>query len=150
MTDRSADPRTRFAMRLRLRLARCALWWERVWPACWPALAVLGLFLILALFNLLPLLPGLAHGALLLAFGAVFLLALAAAFRGIAMPDREAARRRIERASGLSHRPLQALADRPSEPLDVPAAQLWEAHRERMAAAARRLRIGWPAAGLAA
>ncbi len=150
MTDRSADPQTPLAMRLRLRLARAALLWERVWPRCWPALAVLGLFLILALFDLLPLLPGAAHGALLLAFGAAFLLALAAAFRDVAVPENGAARRRIEQASGLAHRPLQALADRPSAPLDVPATQLWEAHRQRMAAAARRLRVGWPAAGLAA
>ncbi|HEY3909614.1 MAG TPA: TIGR02302 family protein [Stellaceae bacterium] len=150
MTDRSEDPQTPIAMRLRLRLAQAALWWERVWPAGWPALAVLGLFLIVALFDLLPLLPGRAHGALLLAFGAAFLLALAAAFRDVVFPQNSAARRRIERASGLAHRPLQALADRPSMPLDLAAAQLWEAHRRRMAAAARRLRIGWPAGGLAA
>jgi len=69
-----------------------------------------------ALFDLLPLLPGLVHAALLLALGAGLLLALAAAFRGIVIPDRGAARRRIERARGLSHRPLQALADRPGMP----------------------------------
>ena len=59
------------------------------------------------------------------------------------------ARRRIEQASGLAHRPLEALADRPSGPLDGPAAALWAAHQRRMAEAVRRLRVGWPAAGLA-
>jgi hypothetical protein len=39
MTDRSHDPEARFW--LRLRFARAALLWERTWPACWPALAVL-------------------------------------------------------------------------------------------------------------
>jgi hypothetical protein len=34
------------------------------------------------------------------------------------LPDNLAARRRIERSSGLAHRPLQALSDRPSTPLD--------------------------------
>ena len=134
----------------RLRLARAALLWERVWPACWPAFAILGSFLVLALFNLLPLLPGLAHAAVLLAFGAGFLLVLAAGFRGVVLPDRTAARRHIERASGLAHRPLEALADRPAMPLDPQAAQLWEAHRRHMQALARRLRIGMPVAGLAA
>jgi uncharacterized protein (TIGR02302 family) len=148
MTDHSAEPPTPFAMRLRL--ARAALLWERVWPACWPALAVLGLFLVLALFDLLPFLPGLVHAALLLAFGAGFLLTLAAAFRGIVVPGDGAARRRIERASRLAHRPLQALADRPSAPLDPQAAQLWNAHRQRMMAAAQKLRIGMPGAGFAA
>ena len=54
------------------------------------------------------------------------------------------------RRAGLQHRPLQALADRPSGPLDAAAAGLWEAHRRRMEAAARRLRIGLPHAGFAA
>jgi uncharacterized protein (TIGR02302 family) len=135
---------------MRLRLARAALIWERVWPSCWPAVAVLAAFLILAFFGLLPHLPGLAHGAVLLVFGAGFLLALAAAFRGLSVPDGGAARRRIERASGLTHRPLQALSDRPSAPLDPQAAGLWEAHRRRMAAASRHLRVGFPAAGFAA
>ncbi len=85
-----------------------------------------------------------------MAFGAGFLLVLAAGFRGVVLPDRTAARRHIERASGLAHRPLEALADRPAMPLDPQAAQLWEAHRRRMQALARRLRIGMPAAGLAA
>jgi uncharacterized protein (TIGR02302 family) len=44
---------------------------------------------------------------------------------------------------------LQALADRPSTSLDPQAARLWQAHRRRMEAATRRLRIGLPAAGLA-
>ena len=46
-----------------------------------------------------------------------------------------AARRRIERASGLRHRPLQALGDRPSGALDAAAAALWQAHLRRMEAA---------------
>ena len=147
MTDRSARQKTPFAMRLRL--ARAALLWERWWPSCWPALAILALFLVVAGFGLLPLLPGFVHGAALLAFGAAFLVALARAFRGLSVPDAGAARRRIERASGMPHRPMQALADRPSAPLDAEAATLWEAHRRRMASTVRRLRIGWPAAGFA-
>jgi len=99
MTDRSSDPDAPFSMRLRL--ARAALLWERVWPACWPALAVVGIFLVLALFDLLPLLQGVLHAALLLGFGAAFVIALAAATRRIGLPDRIAARRRIEQASGL-------------------------------------------------
>ena len=147
MTDRPVRPKP-FATRIRL--ARGVLLWERVWPACWPPLAVLCTFIILALFGLLPGLPSLVHGAVLLALGAAFLLALQIAFRGLSVPDGHAARRRIERASGLPHRPLQALADQPGVPLDPPAAKLWTAHQQRTAAAARRLRIGLPAAGFAA
>src|SRR5271155_3601191 len=134
MTDRSSLTGGRFAMRLRL--ARFALLWERVWPPCWPALAALGVFLVLGLFDVLPSLPGLLHAAILIGLGAAFAIALAAAFGKTVIPDAFSARRRIEQASGLQHRPLQALADRPTGPLDAPAAGLWEAHRRRMEAAA--------------
>ena len=146
MTDHSSDPDAPFLMRLRLACA--ALLWERVWPACWPALAVLGTFLVLALFDFLPLLPSVLHAALLLGFGAALVIALAAITRRIVFPDRVAARRRIEQASGFKHRPLQALADRPSTALDPQATRVWQAHRRQMEATTRRLRIGLPAAGL--
>jgi uncharacterized protein (TIGR02302 family) len=148
MTDRPSNSVPLFA--LRMRVARAALIWERVWPACWPALGVLGSLFVLALFDLLPNLPGLLHAAALLGFGAAFFLCLAAAFRKIIVPDRLAARRRIEQASGLEHRPLQTLADRPSGALDPQAARLWLAHLRRMELATRHLRIGLPKAGLAA
>ena len=69
--------------------------------------------------------------------------------RRFRLPDRDAARRRIETASGLAHRPLAALEDRLAGGAGDPeTAALWQAHRARMAAAARRLRVGAPAAGL--
>ena len=147
MSERSARG---LLMAMRLRLARAALVWERMWPACWPAVAVLAVFLILALFDLLPLLPGGVHAAALLLLGLAVAGAVAIACRSVRLPDYFAARRRIERASGLAHRPLQTLDDKPSGFLDPQAARLWEAHRWRMTAAARRLRVGWPVAGLAA
>lgn len=157
MTDRSAPetsppgPRWR-RLALRLRLARAALVWERAWPAAWPALCVLGILAVLALFDVLPRLPGAAHAGVLALFAIAFAGAVAWGLRtaGIGRwPDPIMARRRIEEASGLPHRPLQALADHPSVPLDDQAAALWAAHQHRMAAAVRRLRVGWPAAGLA-
>jgi uncharacterized protein (TIGR02302 family) len=148
MTERSSLSGYRFAMRLRL--ARLALLWEWVWPRCWPALAALGTFLVLGLFDVLPSLPGLLHAAIFIGLGAAFVVGLALAWGRTAIPDGLAARRRIEQSSGLRHRPLNALADRPIGLLDGPAASLWEAHRRRMEAAARRLRIGLPHAGFAA
>ncbi len=117
MTDRSSLSGGRFAMRLRL--ARFALLWERVWPPCWPALAALGAFLVLGLFDVLSNLPGLLHAAILIGLGAAFAIGLAAAFGRTVIPDAFSARRRIEQASELQHRPLQALADRPSGRLEL-------------------------------
>src|SRR5207248_5337456 len=137
----------------RMRLARAALLWERVWPAAWPPLAVFGIFAVLALFDIFAALPGWLHIAVLAMLALAFAAAIAWGLRRRSgLPgwrDPVAARRRIERASGLSHRPLQALLDQPSIPLDRAAAGLWAAHRQRMEAAIRRLRVGWPVAGLA-
>src|SRR5256885_9027293 len=136
-----------------MRLARAALLWERVWPAAWPPLAVIGIFAVLALFDIFAALPGWLHIAVLAMLALAFAAAIAWGLRRRSgLPgwrDPVAAGRRIERASGLSHRPLQALLDQPSIPLDRAAAGLWVAHRQRMEAAIRRLRVGWPVAGLA-
>jgi len=149
MTGRPAAGRR---LALRLRLARAALLWERVWPAAWPALCVLGVLAAAALFDVLPRLPGAVHAGILALFAIAFAGAVAWGARTALIgrwPDPIMARRRIEAASGLPHRPLEALADRPSAPLDGPAALLWAAHQRRMAEAVRRLRVGWPASGLA-
>ena len=133
----------------RLLLSRAALAWERLWPALWPMLCVTGIFIATALFDLLSPLPGVVHAAILAGFALAFVGTAIWGFSALVWPDALAARRRIELNSGLAHRPLAALADRPGAPLDDAAATLWEAHRRRMAATIRRLRVGWPAAGLA-
>lgn len=136
-------------LRWRLRLARGALLWERVWPALWPATAVVGVFLVLALFDLPARLPALLHTLLLVVLAGLLILALYRALRALRLPDRDMARRRIETASGLAHRPLAVLDDRlAGGTADPGMAALWQAHRARMAAAAQRLRVGVPAAGL--
>jgi uncharacterized protein (TIGR02302 family) len=133
----------------RLVLARAALLWERAWPALWPAMATLGLFLALALFDLPPRLPDFAHLALLILFAALLAGSLFYFVREFALPDRAAARRRLETASGFKHRPLAALEDKIAGGAADPAAQaLWRAHLMRMAEEAKRLKVGAPAAGL--
>src|SRR5260370_20751069 len=84
MTDRSSLSGSRFAMRLRL--ARFALLWERVWPPCWPALAALGAFLVLGLFDILPNLPGLFHAPILVTLGAAFPIGFVSGLRKTAPP----------------------------------------------------------------
>lgn len=137
------------ALPRRRALARLALAWERLWPALWPPLGVLGLFVTLTLLGLPLLLPNWARPVL----AAIFALALAYAawrgFRGWAVPEEEEADRRLERASGLPHRPLAALADRPAGG-DALSLAVWEAHRKRAAASIRALRVGIPRPGLAA
>ncbi|MEE8274747.1 MAG: TIGR02302 family protein [Alphaproteobacteria bacterium] len=148
---RPADPVEALAAaaRRRLWLARAALLWERLWPALWPAVFVAGLFLAASLFDLWALLPGWLHAALLVLFGGGFAVVLARGMRGVRLPSTEAAARRLERESGLGHRPLSALRDRPVAGTGDRAARgLWQAHLERVARSARRLRVGVPSPGL--
>jgi uncharacterized protein (TIGR02302 family) len=133
----------------RLFLSRAGLAWERLWPALWPALCVAGFFLVAALFDLSSFVPPSVHLLILAGFVLTFAAAAIYGLQPLVWPDALTARRRIEVNSGLAHRPLAALADQPSVPLDEAAAGLWEAHRRRMEAAVRRLRVGWPVAGLA-
>jgi uncharacterized protein (TIGR02302 family) len=135
----------------RLVLARLALFWERLWPALWPTIGVVGLFLIVALFDLLPLLPGFVHAAVLAAFAAALGYALWHARGGLSWPGKAAAEHRIEDASGLTDRPLVALRDGlAAGGGDAFAEGLWRVHRARMLARIGALRVGAPHPGLAA
>src|SRR5260370_24812914 len=98
------------APRFRLRLAGLAILWERIWPALWPVTALCGLFLVLALSDLLRRLPGWLHAALLAGFAGGILWVLGRLIWRLRRPGVAAARRRLGRARGLAHPPPTALA----------------------------------------
>lgn len=134
----------------RLVLARLVLFWERLWPALWPATGVAGGFLVLALLDLMPRLgPGL-HAVVL----GLFILAIAVllwnGLRRLAAPTTHEARRRLESASGVFHRPLDLLEERLAAGREDPASlALWQRHRQRVLGRLGSLRTGWPSPGLA-
>ena len=136
------------ALTWRLALARLALFWERAVPALAPAAIVATLFAAAVLFDLLPRLPTALHWLALIAFLAGFGWALWRARQALALPDAFAGRRRLEKASGFAHRPLQTLDDRPAGAPDSAQVALWEAHRRRLMAALAKVRVGWPSPGL--
>ena len=128
--------------------ARLTLWFERLWPALWPACGVAGLYVALALFGLPQALPALAQAALLAVFVLAFLGLLWRGLSGVQRPSPAAVDRRLEDASGLAHQPLALLTDRPA--LADPAGQvLWQLHVARAIASIDRLRVGAPHPGLA-
>lgn len=131
--------------RLLLGLARAAVFWERLWPLLWPSVAVVGLFLGLALLDWLPMLPGWLHGLVLVGFGIAFAAAARLAAKGFGAVARGQASHRLERDSGLSHRPLGALKDR----LAAGDETLWRTHLERVSRTLSDLRLRLPAPGLA-
>ena len=137
-------------IRGKLFLARLTLAWEALWPALWPAIGTAGLFLSVALFDVLPALPGWVHALLLVAFVFFFLRFLIRAIRHFILPGPDDGKRRLERASGLDHRPLTAVDDSlVGGANDAAATELWQAHQRRMADAVRNLRVGVPSPGLA-
>jgi uncharacterized protein (TIGR02302 family) len=134
---------------IHLRLAQAAIFWERLWPALWPAVLITGLFLVVALLDILPALPAWLHAAFLFGFAGAFLYALWHGVAGFRRPDLGAAARRLERDGGVQHRPLAALFDRPAGLADAAGSTLWRAHRQRLVAELARLRLLPPRAGLA-
>ena len=131
-------------------LAETAILWERLWPALWPAAFVAGLFVCATLFGFWETMPAIGHLAILLLFLAAFVAELIRGFRDFRLPKPADGMRRLERASGLEHRPLSALADR----LDFSGEDdgtrgLWLAHREQMARKAQNLRVGFASPGMA-
>ena len=137
------------ALARKRRLARLALWWEQAWPAAWPPLGLLGAYGVLALLDVPAMLP--AWPRLLLALAALAAFAALAwrAVRRIARPTDALADRRLERDTGLRHRPLSVLADTPAQHSEEGAA-LWRAHLARVAAQAAGMRVAAPKPGLPA
>ena len=135
---------------LLLALARGALAWETIWPAVWPVFGVLGVFLALALFGVLPVLPAWLHAVILIAFLGALGYGIWRAVRAISLPDPQAGKRRLEQDSELSHRPLTALDDRMMTGQQDPQSRaLWRAHQHRTIRGLGRLKVRAPRPGLA-
>ena len=98
------------ALLRRLRLARLALGWERLAPSLTALLTLAALFLALALFDAPTLLPGWLHALALAGFAAAAAIILQR-LRRTPRPTEAEAERRLERDSGIRHRPLATLAD---------------------------------------
>ncbi len=137
--------------------ARAVLWVERLWPAAWPAAALVGGYGVAALLGGVALLPPVAHAAVTLAVPAGVVLLLWRGMRPLRAPGSGEVDRRLEAASGLRHQPLRVLADRPARVGGGGAVEaggpdsdpLWRAHLSRTAAQLHRLRVGAPRSVLA-
>jgi uncharacterized protein (TIGR02302 family) len=129
--------------------ARWSILWERLWPALASVATVVGLFLALSWLGLWLWLPPIGRA---IGLGAFFLLA-AAAFAPLLMlrvPSRMDGLRRLDRNSGLPHRPATAMADEIAAPTeDSFSLALWRAHLERALRAAKTLKAGAPMPRLA-
>jgi len=127
------------------RRARYAIFWERLWPPLAALATALGLFLALSWLGLWLWLPPLGRAAGLVLFAALALWA-AWPFWMLRLPGIADALARLDRVSGLQHRPATAIADRLAVRAEDPySLALWNAHVERSLKSADALRAGTPA-----
>jgi uncharacterized protein (TIGR02302 family) len=143
-SHRSSETVARSQLGIALRRARWTIFWERLWPVVAQLAAVVGLFLTVSWLGLWLWLPPLAGAAGLAAF-AVLALAAIVPFVSLRLPAAVDALRRLDRGSGVRHRPATTIADELAvTPTDPYSLALWQAHVERTLAAARAFRAGWP------
>ena len=135
-------------LRRRLALVRLFLAVESIWRSLWPVALAIGVYAAAGLLGVFDTLPLALH---IIAFLGLLGLCVALLVRRrgrLRWPSEAEARRRIEADWGVVHRPLDALFDAPATAAG--GATLWRRHRERMAAAAKRLRPRWPRLSLTA
>ena len=149
-SHRSTEPVARSQLAGALRRARWTIFWERLWPALATLATVIGLFLTVSWLGLWLWLPPLGRAAGMVVFALLALAALVP-FARLRIPAAADALSRLDRRSGLRHRPATTIADElvvtPQDPYSL---ALWRAHVERTLAAARAFKAGWPSPRIAA
>jgi len=140
--SRDSDGLARLKLTKALQRARFAIAWERAWPPLARLLTVIGLFLVVSWAGLWLTLPYLARA---IGFCIFVVLALAAgsAMLRFRWPSRAEGLTRLDRGSGIRHRPATTLSDTVST-RDPVALALWQAQRERTLASLKRIRAGLP------
>jgi uncharacterized protein (TIGR02302 family) len=146
---RGGEPTAGSLLATALKRARFAILWERLWPALAMLATVIGLFLAVSWLGVWLWLPPLGRAAGLLAFAALT-VAAALPFVFLRMPGADDGLRRLDRDSGIPHRPATAIGDQLAVSAQDPySLALWNAHLERARQAARSLKAGLPAPRLA-
>lgn len=126
-----------------------ALLWEQLWPPVAATLVVLGIFLAVSWAGLWISIPPLARIFGLVIF-ALLLAASLSPFLWLKLPGRTEALSRLDRESGIAHRPATAIDDRLANGNEDPVmTALWRAHRNAAGQHAERIRAPWPAPRLA-
>ena len=125
--------------------ARWAILWERLWPPLAALLTVIGLFLAVSWLGLWLWLPPMGRGLGLFVFFALLAPTMVRALLFVRFPSRHDGLRRLDRVSGMAHRPATAIADEMATPeSDAWSKALWRAHVEQALARVRNLRAGLP------
>ena len=139
---RDGDALSRLKLAQALDRAIYAIAWERAWPHLARVLTVVGLFLVVSWAGLWLVLPSVIRAIGLVAFAGIAIAALVPLIR-FRWPGRDEALSRLDRGSGIRHRPATTLTDTLSSK-DPVALALWQAQRDRTLASLKRIRAGLP------
>lgn len=131
-------------------LSWASLFAERLYPILWPAGGFIGLFVVLALSNFFTLVPEWLHLIILFGFFGALVWSVMWSLRQSTFPTHDQAVRHLEQSSGLVHRPLSSLEDKPAVLVDNDARQLWRAHQRWIFAHMSQLKVAWPTLSLTA
>ena len=144
---RDPDAVARLQLTQAIQRSKYAIAWERGWPHLARLLTVIGLFLAVSWAGLWLALPFVGRAIGLGLFVVLALVALLPMFR-FRWPSREEALSRLDRGSGIRHRPATELTDT-LVTQDPVARALWQAQRERTLASIKRIRARLPSPRLA-
>jgi len=139
---REPDDIARLKLTQAVQRAKYAIAWERAWPHLARLLTVAGLFLTFSWAGLWLALPSFARAVGLGLFGVAALAALWPLIR-FRWPTRMEALGRLDRGTGIRHRPATALSDTVAT-TDPVALALWQESRARTLASLSRIRAGLP------
>ncbi len=139
---RDPDAVSRLQLAQALQRAKYAIAWERGWPHLARFLTVIGMFLVVSWAGLWLVTPSVVRALGLGVFALLALAALLPLFR-FRWPSRDEALSRLDRGTGIRHRPATTLTDT-LVTQDPVARALWQAQRERTLASIKRIRAGMP------
>ncbi|MFN7112797.1 MAG: DUF4175 domain-containing protein [Alphaproteobacteria bacterium] len=121
-----------------------SLWAERLWARFWALCTVLMFFGAFAVSGLIFKFGKTGHFVLLIAFLGLAILAAFYMGRRFILPRRWQIERRIESESGLKHRPLAMMHDKPEQGASPAAIKLWYKQRAEAQKAWGALRVWRP------
>lgn len=131
-----------------LALTRWGMALERLWPALWPAISIVGFYVALSLFDPWPSVPFWFHSlALAGCLGSALLFSRRAA-TAFTWPSENEARRRLEKQARLKHRPLNLVDEKAATNSGPLGRAIWALHRRRALAGLEAIKARAPRAGL--
>ncbi len=136
-------------VRLKLVLSWAILAWERLWSRLWIPVALGGVFIALALTDVLQSLPFIIHASFVaVSAGGIGYVGFRV-LRGLSWPTRDDAKARLEKTSPVHHRPLTTLEDNLAVNTSALQQEIWAAHKTRAQEDVQRLRPSAPDSGVA-